>query len=131
MSLSPLLLSLLLVVAGDAVKSGDVPPPPPPPPPPESPYENAGDLRGAICQRPSLTPLVYLLRSIPPRENPDIEVILMLEYNPDGTVTRVSTRKESDVPELNAALVEWAKQVRMCPSTSGGQGLVPFILSLD
>jgi hypothetical protein len=129
-SLSPLFLSLLLAVAGDAVKNGDVPPPPPPPPPPALPA-NPDDLRAAICQRPSLAPLVELVKRIPPRDNPDIFVVLRLDYEADGAVTGAKLERTTEIPELDAALVEWAGKVRLCPGARAGQGRLAFSISLD
>lgn len=93
---------------------------PPPPPPPASP--DAGDIRVSILSRPSLEPVQAAFKASGLRV---AEPVLLITYDADGRPTDIDVVKSTRHRDLDRAIVEWAKQVRLA-TTSAGRGRIPF-----
>ena len=106
-----------------------VPPPspmsPPGTPPPLPVPRNPDDLRSAICVMPSRTPMMSAHEALPAAVRPE-RVVIRVRYEDDGAMSEVRLERSSGDRALDAAVLAWARRVRLCPGVGPGEGKIPF-----
>lgn len=110
---------LMASLALGAMAHAQAVPPPPPPPSPD-----AGDIRVSLLWRPSLEPVHAAFKASGLRV---AEPVLLITYDADGRPTNIDVVKSSRHRDLDRAIVEWAKQVRLATKVAGS-GRIPFSL---
>lgn len=94
---------------------------PSPPPAPRDPE----DLRSAICVMPSRTPMLSAHDALPAAARPG-RVVIRVRYGDDGSMSEVWIDRSSGAPALDAAVLAWARRVRLCPGQGPGEGNLPM-----
>jgi TonB family protein len=111
-----------------------VPPPSPmsppgtPPPPPVP--RNPEDLRNAICVMPSRTPMLSAQEALPAAARPQ-RVVVRVRHEDDGSMYEVRLDRSSGDRALDAAVLAWARRVRLCPGRGTGEGKLPIEFRTD
>lgn len=113
-------LSLSSALSSTAALAQQTPPPAPPKPANTQP-------RASIVSRPSIEPvqqafLASRIRSVRP--------VLVIDYDASGVPTGFRLDPPSGNAELDAAIIEWGRQVRLTPGKAG-TGRLPFDLVND
>ncbi|QYR53087.1 energy transducer TonB family protein [Lysobacter soyae] len=103
-----------------------VPRPTPTPPSPSAPTNNNADLRGNICSQPPTTPIQVALGKARTKGNVGSSMSITLTYTADGTVTGADVAQSSGDQSVDRAAAAWSRKVRLCQSSSGGRGTLPF-----
>jgi outer membrane biosynthesis protein TonB len=119
----PIRIAQSLVMASillGALAHAQMPPPPPPPPPPASSADS--DARVSILSKPSLEPVQAAFRASGLRA---AEPVLLISYDADGWPTDVGVVRSSRNRDLDRAIIEWAKQIRIA-TKEAGSGRIPF-----
>jgi TonB family protein len=113
---------------GDNLVELPAPPPspmsPPGTPPPSIP-RNPEDLRSAICVMPSRTPMMSAHEALPAPARPE-RVVIRVRYEDDGAMSEVRLEHSSGDRGLDAAVLAWARRVRLCPGQGPGEGKLPI-----
>lgn len=114
---------------GDNLVELPVPPPspmsPPGTPPPPAVPRNPEDLRSAICVMPSRTPISSAHEALPAAARPE-RVVIRVRYEDDGAMSEVRLEHSSGDRALDAAVLAWARRVRLCPGQGPGEGKLPM-----
>jgi periplasmic protein TonB len=116
---------------GDDPEALPVPPPPPMSPPGIPTYpRNPEDLRSAVCMRPSRAPLMAAHAALPKEAQPQ-RVVVLVRYEDDGSMSEVRIERSSGDRTLDAAVLAWARRVRLCPGRGPGEGKLPIEFPSD
>lgn len=95
---------------------------------PQAPAKPAGaQPRPALVSRPSLEPVQQAFLA---SRAPSVHVVLVLEYDANGVPTGFALDPPSGNAGLDAAILEWGRQVRLTPGKAG-RGRLPFDLIND
>lgn len=110
----------------------DVPPPPPPAPssssqPDESSPAAAQSTRPKVCSQPSWEKLESAVKNSP--LNGVVSLKVWLEFDAKGKVNVARLKSSSGDAALDAAVIDWALQIGICPGTPGA-GYIPFVFEI-
>lgn len=112
-------------VRGNFVETPAPPPAPPgqpvPPPTPRDPE----DLSRSICVRPAMKPLIETYNRLSKDGRPQ-RVVVWVRYENDGSLSDVRIERASEIEALDAAVLTWARRVRLCPGVGPGEGKIPI-----
>jgi outer membrane biosynthesis protein TonB len=120
----------LLLLSSAAVAQSPPPPPPAPPAPPRAgaPAKPAAPAaRASIIVRPSLEPVQQAFLAA---RMPSVRPVLVISYDANGVPTNLELDPPSGNTEVDVAILEWGRQVRLSPGRAG-QGRVPINLIAD
>lgn len=106
----------------------EIPAPPPAPPgqpvPPPTPRDPE-DLSRSICVRPAMKPLIDTYNRLS-KDGRRQRVVVWVRYENDGSPTDVRIDQASEIEALDAAVLAWARRVRLCPGVGPGEGKIPI-----
>jgi TonB family protein len=111
--------------SGNHVEIPAPPPAPPGQPVPPQPPRDPEDLSRSICVKPALKPLIETYHALSKDGRPQ-RVVLWVRYVDDGSLTDVRIERASDIEALDAAVLTWARRVRLCPGFGPGEGKIPI-----